>query len=64
MLPGIDGFEICRRIRMAKEIPILLVSVGKEDIDKINGLGLGAGCNGRFGHPYSAYPEASGKDRV
>jgi DNA-binding response OmpR family regulator len=42
MLPGIDGFEICRRIRTVKEIPILLVSARKEDIDKIRGLGLGA----------------------
>lgn len=42
MLPGIDGFEICRQIRTIKEIPILLVSAKKEDIDKIRGLGLGA----------------------
>lgn len=42
MLSGIDGFEICRRIRTVKEIPILLVSARKEDIDKIRGLGLGA----------------------
>ncbi len=42
MLPGIDGFEICRQIRAVKEIPILLVTAKKEDIDKIRGLGLGA----------------------
>lgn len=42
MLPGIDGFEICRQIRSAKQIPILMVSARKEDIDKIRGLGLGA----------------------
>lgn len=42
MLPGIDGFEICRRIREQKNIPILMVSAKKEDIDKIRGLGLGA----------------------
>jgi DNA-binding response OmpR family regulator len=42
MLPGEDGFEICRRIRAAKEIPILMVSARTEDIDKIRGLGLGA----------------------
>lgn len=42
MLPGIDGFEICRRIREKKDIPILIVSALKEDIDKIRGLGLGA----------------------
>ena len=42
MLPGADGFEICKQIRAAKEIPILMVSARKEDIDKIRGLGLGA----------------------
>lgn len=42
MLPGLDGFEICRRIREEKDIPILMVSAKKEDIDKIRGLGLGA----------------------
>lgn len=42
MLPKVDGFEICRRIRSEKDIPILMVSAKKEDIDKIRGLGLGA----------------------
>ena len=42
MLPGLDGFEVCRRIREKKNIPILMVSAKKEDIDKIRGLGLGA----------------------
>ena len=42
MLPGMDGFEICRAIRKEKETPILMVSAKKEDIDKIRGLGLGA----------------------
>ena len=42
MLPKIDGFEICRQIRSKKDIPILMVSAKKEDIDKIRGLGLGA----------------------
>lgn len=42
MLPGIDGFEICRRIREEKDVPILMVSAKKDDIDKIKGLGLGA----------------------
>ncbi|NLK28060.1 MAG: response regulator transcription factor [Clostridiales bacterium] len=42
MLPNIDGFEICKRIREVKNIPILMVSAKKEDIDKIRGLGLGA----------------------
>ncbi len=42
MLPGVDGFEICRRIRETKNTPIIMVSAKKEDIDKIRGLGLGA----------------------
>lgn len=42
MLPGMDGFEICKKIREAKNIPILIVSAKKDDIDKIRGLGLGA----------------------
>lgn len=42
MLPNVDGFEICRRIRSEQNIPILMVSAKKEDIDKIRGFGLGA----------------------
>jgi DNA-binding response OmpR family regulator len=42
MLPGVNGFEICKQIRAVKDIPILLVSAKNEDIDKIRGLGLGA----------------------
>ena len=42
MLPGVDGFEICRQIREKKNIPIIMVSAKKDDIDKIRGLGLGA----------------------
>ena len=42
MLPGMDGFHICKRIRAEKEVPILMVSAKREDIDKIRGLGLGA----------------------
>ncbi|NLL05611.1 MAG: response regulator transcription factor [Clostridiaceae bacterium] len=42
MLPNIDGFEICRKVRDIKNTPILMVSARKEDIDKIRGLGLGA----------------------
>lgn len=42
MLPGIDGFEVCRKIREEKNIPIIMVSAKKDDIDKIRGLGLGA----------------------
>ena len=42
MLPGMDGFEVCRRIREKKDIPVIMVSAKKDDIDKIRGLGLGA----------------------
>ena len=42
MLPGVDGFEICRQIRMRKNTPVIMVSAKKDDIDKIRGLGLGA----------------------
>lgn len=42
MLPGVDGFEICRQVREQKNTPIIMVSAKKEDIDKIRGLGLGA----------------------
>ena len=42
MLPEINGFEVCRQIRSQKDIPILIVTAKKEDIDKIRGLGIGA----------------------
>lgn len=42
MLPEISGFDICREIRKTKDIPIIIVTAKKEDIDKIRGLGLGA----------------------
>ena len=42
MLPEMDGFEICRQVRAEKNIPIIMVSAKKDDIDKIRGLGLGA----------------------
>ena len=42
MLPKMDGLEVCRKIRAEKDIPILLVSAKKEDLDKIKGLGFGA----------------------
>lgn len=41
MLPGLDGFEICKAIRKLKKIPIIMISAKKEDIDKIRGFGLG-----------------------
>jgi len=42
MLPGMDGFEVCKKIREEKNVPILMVSAKKDDIDKIRGLGMGA----------------------
>ena len=42
MLPGIDGFTICRSIREEKETPIIMVSAKRDDVDKVRGLGLGA----------------------
>ena len=42
MLPEVDGFEICRQVREKKDIPVIMVSAKKDDIDKIRGLGLGA----------------------
>lgn len=42
MLPGLDGFEILKQLRNTSDIPVLMVSAKKEDIDKIRGLGLGA----------------------
>ena len=42
VMPGMDGFEICKEIRNHKNTPILMVSAKKDDIDKIRGLGLGA----------------------
>ena len=41
-LPGVDGFEICRKIRETQDIPILIVSAKIEEEDIIKGLGLGA----------------------
>ena len=42
MLPGMDGFEICKRFREVKNTPIIMISAKKDDIDKIRGRGLGA----------------------
>lgn len=42
MLPGLDGFAVCRKLREKLDIPILMVTARQEDIDKIRGLGLGA----------------------
>ncbi len=42
MLPGLDGFTVCKKLREITDIPILMVTARKEDIDKIRGLGIGA----------------------
>ncbi|MBS5581087.1 MAG: response regulator transcription factor [Caecibacter sp.] len=42
MLPGMDGFEVCRQLRDKLDIPIVMVTAKREDIDKIRGLGFGA----------------------
>ena len=42
MLPGMDGFEVCRRLRQEADMPVLILSARREDGDKIRGLGLGA----------------------
>lgn len=42
MLPGLSGFEICRRIREEKDTPLIIISALADDIDKVRGLGLGA----------------------
>jgi len=42
MIPGIDGFEVCKRIRKISSVPIIILSARKEEVDKILGLGLGA----------------------
>lgn len=42
MLPGMDGFEVCRQLRDKLDIPIIMVTAKREDIDKIRGLGFGA----------------------
>lgn len=42
MLPGKNGFDICREVRRGMNLPVLMVTAKKEDVDKIRGLGLGA----------------------
>lgn len=42
MLPKVDGFEVCKKIRSKKDVPIIMVTAKKEDVDKIRGLGIGA----------------------
>ena len=42
MLPGTDGFSICREVRKELDVPVIMVTARQEDVDKIRGLGLGA----------------------
>src|SRR4030095_12575937 len=42
MLPGLDGYEVCRRVRAKSDMPIIMLTARDEDIDKIIGLELGA----------------------
>ena len=42
MLPGLDGWEICRRLRAASRVPILMLTAREEEIDRVMGLSLGA----------------------
>lgn len=42
MLPKTDGYEVCRRLRLEKETPVIIVSAKKEDFDKIKAFGIGA----------------------
>ena len=42
MLPGIDGVEVCRRVRERSETPVIMLTARSEEIDKLVGLGVGA----------------------
>src|SRR4029079_17817007 len=42
MLPGVDGYEVCRQVRAKSELPIIMLTARDDDIDKIIGLELGA----------------------
>lgn len=42
MLPGMDGFEVCRRVREKSNVPIIMLTAREEEVDKVLGLELGA----------------------
>ena len=41
-LPGIDGFEVCRRVRARSEVPVIMLTARDEEVDRVLGLELGA----------------------
>jgi DNA-binding response OmpR family regulator len=51
MLPGIDGFEVCRRVRQKSNVPILMLTARDEEIDRVVGLEVGA--DDYMGKPFS-----------
>ena len=51
MLPGLSGFEVCRRLREVKDTPVIIISALADDIDKVRGLGLGADDYMKYFHP-------------
>jgi len=42
MLPGLDGWEVCRRLRTFSDVPILMLTAREEEIDRVSGLAIGA----------------------
>ena len=42
MLPGVDGWEVCRQLRQSSDVPILILSAREEEVDRVSGLTLGA----------------------
>lgn len=42
MLPEMDGFQLCKHLRLTSDVPILIISAKQDDVDKVKGLGLGA----------------------
>lgn len=51
MLPGIDGLEVCRRIRAQSNVPVIMVTAKSDEIDTI--IGLGVGADDYIGKPFS-----------
>lgn len=51
MMPGLNGFEVCKQLRESQDLPILFLSARQSDVDKIRGLGLGG--DDYIGKPFS-----------